>query len=268
MEKESGVYKIEHISSRKVYIGSSKNMYRRCHRHMSELRHGKHNNQFLQRAFIKYGKNDFKVESLEKCTKEILEEREQFYIDKYKSFNEKYGFNLLKKAYSPKGRIVTEKTKEKLRKIGNSKEQKEIRKKRTTLLWKNPEYRNFQILERKSRYKNEEFVNKRKKIYSTPEYKKKRSEICKSIWKNAKSRDSLINERKERWKDPEYRKRLSESAKKKWNNPEYRENQCKKFSIGQKKRSKDPEYIKQCSERAKAQWAERKKWFSTSSHDK
>ena len=96
MKKEPGIYKIEQISSKKVYIGSSKNMYKRCHRHMSELRHGKHFNLFLQRAFNKYGEDDFKVDCIEICSVDLLEEREQFYIDKYRSFDELNGFNLLK----------------------------------------------------------------------------------------------------------------------------------------------------------------------------
>lgn len=263
MKKESGIYKIEQVSSGKVYIGSSKNMYARCHRHMSELRHRKHYNEFLQRTFDKYGEDDFKVKIVEKCDESSLLEREQYYIDLYLCFDEDKGFNLLKNAYSPIGIKRSSETIKKIKEYSNTEEQKLIRKKRMIEKWKDPEYRNFQLNERKERYKNQQYVNKRKECFSSEKYKEKRSKIAKDMWKTESSREKLLSERKERWRDEEYRKRLSESAKKKWQNPEYRRIQSEKFSLAQKKRSKDPEYIKACSDRAKAQWAERKKTCST-----
>ena len=266
MEKESGIYKIEQISKNKVYVGSSKNMYNRCHRHMSELRHGKHPNIFLQRAFNKYGENDFKIECLEKCHLEFLADREQFYINIYNSFDEKNGFNLFKIPYSSKGKIVSQETKNKLKDFANSPKEKLNRKNRMIEAWKDTSYKELQLKERKKRYENQEYVEKRKNSFSSENYKEKRSEIAKKIWQNEESKKKLLQERKERWDDEEYRKRLSESAKKKWENPEYRKTQSERFSLGQKKRSENPEYRKTQSERAKAQWAERKKICSMSLH--
>ena len=226
---------------------------------VSELRHGKHPNIFLQRAFNKYGENNFKIECLEKCSIEFLADKEQFYINKYNSFDEKNGFNLFKIPYSGKGRIISIETKNKMKDFSNSPQEKSNRKNRMIEIWKNPTYREFQVKERKERYENPEYIEKRKKIFESKEYSEKRSKITKKIWQNEESKKKLLQERKERWDDEEYRKRLSESAKKKWENPEFRKKQSEKFSLGQKKRSENPEYRKTQSERAKAQWAERKK---------
>lgn len=258
MEKIAGIYKIEQISNKKVYIGSSNNIKRRCHRHMTDLRCNRHDNKYLQNAFNKYGKNDFKIEMLEKCPNDMLQEREQYYIDKFESYNECNGFNLLKNAYSSKGKIVSQETKEKLKKFSNSEKEIYSRRKRMIEKWKDPSYRDFQLNERKERSKNEEYINKRNNSFSSEEYKNKRSDIAKKMWKNENSRNKLLKERRSRCDDEDYKKKLSESAKKKWQNEEYRKKQSEKFSIGQKKRYSDPEYRKKMSEMAKMRWANKK----------
>lgn len=252
MEKTSGIYKIEQISNNKVYIGSSKNMYRRCHRHMSELRHGKHQNSFLQRSFAKYGETDFTIECLEKCSIELLAEREQFYINKYNSYNEQNGFNSFKIPYSSKERIFSNETKEKMRKFWNSLEGKTISSERALLLWKDAKYRNFQINERNNRQKNPDYIAKRLKTFNEPKYCEKRSEIAKKIWQNAESREKLMNERASRFENANERKKHSESAKKRFENPSERNAASERTS----KRSK--KLVKQIGE--KVSISLKKKW--------
>ena len=59
-----GVYKITNLVNGKVYIGSSVNIKSRKWKHFYSLSHNKHQNQHLQRAYNKYGKENFSFEIL------------------------------------------------------------------------------------------------------------------------------------------------------------------------------------------------------------
>jgi len=54
-----GIYKIINIVNNKFYVGSAVDLKRRKRRHFSELRTGKHNNRYLQAAWVKYGEQAF-----------------------------------------------------------------------------------------------------------------------------------------------------------------------------------------------------------------
>ena len=56
-----GVYKIVNTVNGKIYIGSSKNIDRRWNEHIRVLELNAHNNQHLQNAWNKYGKNNDKL---------------------------------------------------------------------------------------------------------------------------------------------------------------------------------------------------------------
>lgn len=76
---KSGIYKITCLSNGKFYIGSSKNIYYRNKRHLSELRKNKHKNPKLSNAFNKYGEDSFTTEIVEE-TDELLK-REQYFMN-------------------------------------------------------------------------------------------------------------------------------------------------------------------------------------------
>ena len=54
-----GIYKIINVINNKFYVGSAVDLKRRKTRHFSELRTGKHNNRYLQAAWVKYGESSF-----------------------------------------------------------------------------------------------------------------------------------------------------------------------------------------------------------------
>ena len=54
-----GIYKIINVVNNKFYVGSAVDLKRRKTRHFSELRTGKHNNRYLQAAWVKYGEQVF-----------------------------------------------------------------------------------------------------------------------------------------------------------------------------------------------------------------
>lgn len=91
----TGIYKITCIVTQKSYIGQSTSIKRRWATHKRELKNNAHYNQKLQRAYNKYGANNFIYEILELCPQEKLNERECFYIKLFNScdngFNQDYG---------------------------------------------------------------------------------------------------------------------------------------------------------------------------------
>lgn len=59
------IYKIENTIDKRFYIGKTNNFERRKFRHFWELENNRHHNQFLQRAFNKYGKDNFTMYKVE-----------------------------------------------------------------------------------------------------------------------------------------------------------------------------------------------------------
>jgi len=88
----SGIYKIENLINGKVYIGSAKLFKNRWRRHRQQLIKQTHGNRHLQRAWNKYGEENFKFDIVETCSLDILIDREQFYIDSLDACQ--FGYNL------------------------------------------------------------------------------------------------------------------------------------------------------------------------------
>lgn len=81
--ENTGIYSILHRDSGHRYIGQAVDLKRRITRHWTELRSQYHSNEHLQRAFNKYGREAFDVSILEYCAREILTDREQYWIDHF-----------------------------------------------------------------------------------------------------------------------------------------------------------------------------------------
>lgn len=84
---EKGVYSILCKINNKIYIGSTSMTFsKRFFHHISCLRNNKHKNKYLQNVYNKYGEENIKFNIIEvvKDKSKILE-REQFYIDEYKT---------------------------------------------------------------------------------------------------------------------------------------------------------------------------------------
>jgi len=79
--KGSGIYMIYCIPNGRAYIGQSTSIIRRWTDHKSNLNKRKANNDHLQSAWNKYGKDKFSFHVLELCDSRVLDDREQYYID-------------------------------------------------------------------------------------------------------------------------------------------------------------------------------------------
>ncbi len=111
------IYSIVNKINCATYIGSTNgNVKYRWQRHRTDLNHNRHHSIFLQRAWNKYGKNNFKFIILKEVDNlELLNEEQKFLDDRRNNFPSNLNYNICWNARNCEGRNVSEKTKEKLR---------------------------------------------------------------------------------------------------------------------------------------------------------
>jgi group I intron endonuclease len=85
------VYGIRCVENDKYYVGSSTKVKARISTHKRSLRNGVHHSRKLQRAWDKYGEENFVFEIFESDVEQsLLQEREQYWMDKKNSFEMGY----------------------------------------------------------------------------------------------------------------------------------------------------------------------------------
>lgn len=102
---KAGIYIIQNIVNGKIYVGSAKCLKRRWYQHQSDLRLKKHGNRYLQNAWNKYGECNVVFHPMINCaaTKDELISMEQMYLDLFRPYDERIGYNLAKCAGSNQG---------------------------------------------------------------------------------------------------------------------------------------------------------------------
>jgi group I intron endonuclease len=99
MSKNMGIYMIINKVNGKFYIGSTNNLRKRKREHFWALSRGNHVNDYLQKAYNKFGEKNFEFKVLEYVNNEDdLLEREQYYLDLLKPYIRIIGYNLCKEA--------------------------------------------------------------------------------------------------------------------------------------------------------------------------
>jgi group I intron endonuclease len=106
-----GIYRILNNVNGKGYVGHSRDLVLRWRDHRSELRGKYHDNDHLQAAWNKYGEEAFLFEVLEECSKELLKERELFWVGYYNTLDRAFGYNIEIPTDPP---IMAEETKKKI----------------------------------------------------------------------------------------------------------------------------------------------------------
>lgn len=84
-----GIYKITNLINGKSYIGQSVHIKRRWAEHCQPSAHS-----LIGKAIQKYGKENFSFQVVEECPIELLDEKEEYYIDFYNSITP-YGYNIM-----------------------------------------------------------------------------------------------------------------------------------------------------------------------------
>lgn len=97
-DSNSGVYAIVNKDNGKLYIGSTNRLNKRDNEHWSDLSTKTHDNQHLQNAFNKYGRESFEYYVIFQCKEEDLLKYEQFFMDFYDVCHDKFGYNIIPRA--------------------------------------------------------------------------------------------------------------------------------------------------------------------------
>lgn len=87
----SGIYIIENLINKKIYVGQSNNIKKRWRQHKNLLKANNHHNIHLQRAWNKYGEKNFSFHIMEFCEHQtLLNSIEILYISYFDSYNNGY----------------------------------------------------------------------------------------------------------------------------------------------------------------------------------
>ena len=91
----TGIYTITNTLNGKMLIGQSKNIEKRLIQHLTKLKGNYHENSFIQRAFNKYGENNFEFSILIECNETLLYSEEHYWCNLLNVHNDRYGYNIL-----------------------------------------------------------------------------------------------------------------------------------------------------------------------------
>src|SRR3989304_5336374 len=180
--KIQGIYKIINCINGKIYIGQYTDIKTSfsCHKHKVLV---KKINRHLYTSIRKYGIENFEFIIIEKVDNILLlNQIEQYWMDFYKSYDKKCGYNLSTNTSVNRGYKLSEETRLKF-----SERQKR--------LCQNPDY-------------IENLSNKSKELWQNQEYRKNMSEARKN---SEEKRIATINNKKE--SDPNYQNNILEKRK-------------------------------------------------------
>ena len=110
-----GIYGIKNIKTGFVYVGQTRNSFwARYRAHKTGLKHDKAVNSLLRSDYKKYGEENFEFYIIEVCEDyRGLDEKEVFYVKKYKELNRSY--NISDGGSFLEGRHLSEETRRKMR---------------------------------------------------------------------------------------------------------------------------------------------------------
>lgn len=111
---KSGIYCIINKINNKIYVGQAKDLNKRHKEHRHTLKKGVHRNQHLQKAYNKYGKENFFFKILMYCSNDKLNENENFFIKVFNATSRDKGYNILE--YATQNPVETKEVREKISK--------------------------------------------------------------------------------------------------------------------------------------------------------
>lgn len=132
---KNGIYAIVNKITSKFYLGSAASVddclcktgfYYRWVKHLSDLKNNQHHCLHLQRAWNKYGQENFDFKILEFCESDKCIEVEQMYLDLFPEGDRENVYNICFTAGSTKGRKHSQETLKKISEQNKGKNAKEF----------------------------------------------------------------------------------------------------------------------------------------------
>jgi group I intron endonuclease len=241
-----GIYQIKNLINNKCYIGQTVDLDKRKVDHFGRLRKNKHENQHLQKAFNKYGEDNFSFNILIYCENFELTKYEQFFSDCYKKLD--FSYNMRECVDSNKGLPCSEGAKRKMsekqkgekaynyKKVFSEETRNRISKKLKGISHSEEHIKNLSLsLKNSPKMKNREHSEETKRKISEAHKGKHNSEETKrrisekgkgrkmsEKWKK-QNRERQEGEKSHRFgkeTSEEVKKKISESLKRHWENKE------------------------------------------------
>ena len=235
------IYEIVNKTNNKKYIGKTKSFKARKNRHLYELRHDRHHCLHLQRAWNKYGENNFifniiyselNEEEARKIEEELINSN---YDNLYNISKCSDGGDLI--SYHPCKDEIIEKMSVSIKKrYEEHPELKEEYSKRFSGEG-NPMYGKHHSDESKNKMSKTRLENPQE--YSK-EQREKISILRAETYKNHPDiKEKISNSLKIKYKeDPTFKEKVRQSTKERWENPEYRKRMCQMSKEVAEKRKK------------------------------
>lgn len=134
LKNKSGTYHILNLVNKKLYIGSTNNLYKRMYEHYNNLIQNKHPNKHLQNAWNKYGEDNFRffVNGINEDVSNLISD-EQFRIDLFVKHSPDLLYNINLTAGSVLGFKHSNETKKKLSESHLGKKPSEETRKRMSI---------------------------------------------------------------------------------------------------------------------------------------
>ena len=204
-----GIYMIQNKVNNKIYIGQAVDIEERWKKHKGALRSNRHNNhKHLQRAWNKYGEDNFEFTIICECDENQLNTMEEYYIFELESYDDRVGYN---KTYGGGGCRATKETKKKMSEARKGKTLSEETRKKLS------EINKGKIMSEETRKKISKNCGSHR-----PEVRKKISEAEKGRIFSEEHRKKIGEAHKGKTLSEEHRKKLSESLKGKHHSEETR----------------------------------------------
>jgi group I intron endonuclease len=178
-QKLCGVYSITNLKNGKLYVGSTSLSFKaRWAEHIREFRKGQ-NSPHLQAAWNRYGNDCFQFAVLEITEPENAVQREQFWLDHTKAFEEQVGYCICTKAESNRGIRHTVATKVLMSKSKSDSQSRERMSRQMKAFWSDPQ--NGAAQSERMRIRMKEYHSnpkvkaaysaRLKKLHADPEYR-------------------------------------------------------------------------------------------------
>ena len=112
------IYLIVNKQNGHRYVGqTTQGMNKRWQQHIQEAM--RMSDKPLHRAMRKYGNHNFMIKELDECDESLLDEKEQYWIEKYNTFESAEGYNATNGGSRP---IFSDETKQKLSEIASNRD--------------------------------------------------------------------------------------------------------------------------------------------------
>ena len=251
---QAEIYLLCNLVTGHVYVGSTVKGEGRPSQHVRKLRRGKHGNSYLQRAWDKYGAENFVIEMVDTCPVSDRWKVETAWIEKLRAHKRNYGYNI---CFPVRGLVTSERMTLRSKRSWAKADAAEREKRISGIkeVWKDPKHQAKMSRVMAASRKDPNFIAKMQAAQSTSEYKKGRAAVAKRLWQDPKHREAVsagikkafTPKRKKKyaarfkayWEDPAYREKMTKQSKAIWT-----EERRKAHSELMRAKYADPEFAK------------------------